>query len=88
MTDDTVFRIASMTKAVTGAAAMQLVEQGKLSLDQPAGEILPFLATPEVLDGFDAAGKPELRPAKGVDHAAQFADPHGGLRLRHVERRT
>ena len=66
MTDDTVFRIASMTKAITGAAAMQLVEQGKLSLDQPAGEILPFLASPMVLDGTDANGQPKLRPAKGV----------------------
>jgi len=66
MTNDTVFRIASMTKAVTGAAAMQMVEQGKLSLDQPAGEILPFLANPMVLEGFDAAGEPKLRPAKGV----------------------
>ncbi len=66
MTVDTVFRIASMTKAVTGAAAMQMVEQGKLNLDQPAGEILPFLATPMVLDGTDANGKPKLRPAKGV----------------------
>ncbi len=66
MTIDTVFRIASMTKAITGAAAMQLVEQGKLSLDQPAGEILPFLASPMVLDGVDAAGEPKLRPAKGV----------------------
>jgi len=66
MTNDTVFRIASMTKAVTGAAAMQMVEQGKLSLDQPAGEILPFLANPMVLDGIDANGEPKLRPAKGV----------------------
>ena len=66
MTTDTVFRIASMTKAVTGAAAMQMVEQGKLSLDQPAGEILPFLASPMVLDGVDANGEPKLRPAKGV----------------------
>ena len=66
MTADTVFRIASMTKAVTGAAAMQMVEQGKLSLDQPAGEILDFLANPRVLDGFDTAGEPKLRPAKGV----------------------
>jgi CubicO group peptidase (beta-lactamase class C family) len=65
MTTDTVFRIASMTKAVTGVAAMQLVEQGKLSLDQPAREILPFLAETQVLDGFDAAGKPTLRAPKG-----------------------
>jgi CubicO group peptidase (beta-lactamase class C family) len=65
MTTDTVFRIASMTKAVTGVAAMQLVEQGKLSLDQPAKEILPFLAETQVLDGFDSAGKPILRALKG-----------------------
>ena len=66
MTIDTVFRIASMTKAVTGAAAMQMVEQGKLNLDQNAGEILPWLAKPMVLDGFDAAGEPKLRPANGT----------------------
>lgn len=66
MTTDTVFRIASMTKAITGAAVMQLVEQGKIGLDQPAEEILPFLAGRQVLDGFDAAGKPILRPAQGT----------------------
>ena len=54
MTVDTVFRIASMTKAVTGVAAMQCVERGLLSLDQPAGEIMPELAEPQVLDSFDA----------------------------------
>jgi methyl acetate hydrolase len=64
MTVDSVFWIASMTKAVTTAAAMQMVEQGKLKLDQPASEILPELASPQVLDGFDAAGTPQLRPAK------------------------
>ncbi len=37
MTADSVFWIASMTKAVTTAGAMQLVEQGKLSLDAPIG---------------------------------------------------
>ena len=64
MTPDTVFRIASMTKAVTGVAAMQCVERGLLALDQPAGEILPELAEPRVLEGFDAAGEPILRPAR------------------------
>ena len=64
MSMDTVFRIASMTKAVTGVAAMQCVEQGKLALDQPAGEIMPELAEPQVLDGFDASGQPILRPAR------------------------
>ena len=66
MTQDTVFRIASMTKAITGAACMQMVEQGKLALDQPAGEILPFLANPRVLEGFDESGKARLRPARGT----------------------
>jgi methyl acetate hydrolase len=65
MTVDTVFRIASMTKAITGTAAMQMVEQGKLSLDQPAGEVMPELANPQVLEGFNGVGKPELRPARG-----------------------
>jgi methyl acetate hydrolase len=63
MTPDTVFWIASMTKAVTGTAAMQLVEQGKLSLDAPIGKLLPQLAEPKVLEGFDG-DKPRLRPAK------------------------
>jgi methyl acetate hydrolase len=64
MTADSVFWIASMTKAVTTAAGMQLVEQGKLSLDEPIGKILPDLAAPQVLEGFDAKGEPKLRPAK------------------------
>jgi methyl acetate hydrolase len=61
---DTVFMLASMTKTVTAVAAMQLVEQGKVSLDQPLGEVVPELANLEVLEGFDVAGKPRLRPAK------------------------
>src|SRR5882672_7459758 len=64
MTLDTVFRIASMTKAVTCTAAMQLVEQGRLKLDEPVPSIDPALSAPQVLDGFDAAGAPKLRPAK------------------------
>src|SRR5215472_9928790 len=64
MSLDTIFRLASMTKAVTSVAAMQLVEQGKLQLDQPVGNILPELSAPQVLDGFDDSGAPRLRPAK------------------------
>src|SRR6266576_5935669 len=64
MTADSVFWIASMTKAITTAAGMQLVEQGKLSLDEPIGKILPNLAAPQVLEGFDAKGEPKLRAAK------------------------
>src|SRR6266446_8804710 len=64
MTPDTIFRLASMTKAVTSVAAMQLVEQGKLQLDQPIGNVLPELTAPQVLEGFDDAGAPRLRPVK------------------------
>src|ERR1700674_5181276 len=64
MTPDSVFWIASMTKAITAAAAMQLVEQGKLALDAPIGKVLPDLASPQVLEGFGAKGEPKLRPAK------------------------
>jgi methyl acetate hydrolase len=64
MTRDSVFRIASMTKAVTSVAAMQLVEQGKLQLDEPIGRVLPELAAPQVLEGFNSSGAPRLRPAK------------------------
>jgi methyl acetate hydrolase len=64
MRDDTVFWLLSMTKAFTATAAMQLIEQGRMNLDQPAAEILPQLAAPKVLEGFDAAGQPILRAAK------------------------
>jgi methyl acetate hydrolase len=60
---DSIFSIASMTKAVTSAAAMQLVEQGKMTLDEPASKHVPELGMLQVLDGFDSAGKPMLRPA-------------------------
>jgi methyl acetate hydrolase len=64
MTLDTVFRIASMTKAVTGACAMQLVEQGRLSLDGPIASVLPELGKVQVLEGVAADGSPRLRPAR------------------------
>jgi methyl acetate hydrolase len=64
MSLDTVAWIASMTKAITGAAAMQLVEQGKLDLDAPAAAVVGELQQAQVLEGFDAAGQPKLRPPK------------------------
>jgi CubicO group peptidase (beta-lactamase class C family) len=64
MTPDTMFWIASMTKAITSTAAMQLVEQGKLSLDKPISDVVLELSAAQVLDGFDADGKPKLRPPK------------------------
>ena len=64
MTLDTVVWIASMTKAITATAAMQLVENGKLGLERPASEVVPELAAAKVLEGFDPAGKPRLRAPK------------------------
>jgi CubicO group peptidase (beta-lactamase class C family) len=72
MSPDTIFRIASMVKLLTSVAALQLVERGKLRLDEPAGHIDPTLASAQVLDGFDAKGVPQLRP------------PHKPITLRHL----
>jgi methyl acetate hydrolase len=63
MTRDTVFRVASMIKPITSVAALQLVERGKLALDAPVPDLEPALGSPQVLDGFDARGLPQLRPA-------------------------
>ena len=61
---ESIFRIASMTKPVTTVAALQLVEQGKVSLSEPAAKHLRQLANLEVVEGFDASGKPILQPAR------------------------
>ncbi|MCM5571422.1 beta-lactamase family protein [Burkholderiaceae bacterium FT117] len=64
MGTDTVGWIASMTKAITGAAVMQAVERGLLDLDAPAGSVAPEIDTIGVLDGFDPEGTPRFRPPK------------------------
>jgi methyl acetate hydrolase len=64
MTLDTVVWIASMTKSITGAAVMQLVEQGRLDLDTPASTWVEDLASVQVLEGFDISGMPRTRPPK------------------------
>jgi methyl acetate hydrolase len=61
MTVDTMCQLASMTKAVTSLAALQLVDAGKLALDAPVARWLPELGAAQVLAGFDAAGVPQLR---------------------------
>lgn len=61
---DGIFQIASMTKAITSVAAMQLVERGLLSLDEPIDPVLPELARAAVLAGFDPDGKAILEPAR------------------------
>lgn len=64
MTTDSVMLVASCTKAVTGVAIMQLVEEGLVSLDEAAKRYVPDIAECQVLTGFDAGGKPQLRAPK------------------------
>ncbi len=64
MTTDTVFAIFSTTKAITGTAALQLVEEGKLDLDAPARNYAPDVAKLQVIEGFDDKGEPRLRAPK------------------------
>jgi CubicO group peptidase (beta-lactamase class C family) len=63
---DTVMWIASMTKPIVAAAAMQLVEQGRIGLDAPAAKIIPELGQVRVLEGWEADGRPRTRAAKGA----------------------
>jgi CubicO group peptidase (beta-lactamase class C family) len=61
---DALFRIASMTKAVTSTAAMQLVEQGRFAIEDPVEKYLPEFAKLSVFESFDGAtGAYRLRPA-------------------------
>jgi len=72
MTLDSVFRIASMTKAVTTTAAMQLIERQRIGLEQPMGDVLPAVKDVKVLEGFSADGMARLR------------DPKSPVTLRHL----
>ena len=64
MTTDSVFAIFSTTKAITGTAVLQLVEEGKLDLDAPAKTYAPDIGTLHVIEGFDDSGNPRLRAPK------------------------
>lgn len=64
MNTDTLFYIASMTKAITSVAAMQCVERGELKLDTPLSEVLPMLANAPVLAGYGKDGQPIVQAAK------------------------
>jgi methyl acetate hydrolase len=64
MTADSVFAIFSTTKAITGTAVLQLVEEGKLDLDAPARTYAPDIGKLQVIEGFDDKGEPRLRPPK------------------------
>lgn len=64
MTADSSFAIFSTTKAITGTAALQLIEEGRLDLDAPARRYAPDIGKLQVIDGFDAKGQPRLRAPK------------------------
>lgn len=76
---DALFRIFSMTKPVTSVALLQLAEAGKVRLDDPAAKFLPALAGAQVLEGFDASGKPQLRPAKSPVTVRQLLSHSAGF---------
>ncbi len=77
---DALFRIASMTKPITSVALMQLVEQGRIGLDDPAEKYLPELANPKVFEAFDAAsGAYSLRPASRSPTVRHFLTHTSGL---------
>ena len=87
MTRDTVFRIYSQTKPVTGVAMMMLFEEGKWRLDDPVTRYIPEFKNLKVWKGVDAEGKPILVPVSRpptmrevMSHTAGFgyglADKH------------
>ena len=77
---DALFRIASMTKPVTSVALMQLVEQGRLTLDDAAEKYLPELANQQVIESFDpATGAYQLRPAASKPTVRNFLTHTSGL---------
>ncbi len=64
MTTDSVHAIFSTTKAITGTAVMQCMEEGLLDLDASAKNYVPDIGKIQVLEGFDEAGNPQLRAPK------------------------
>jgi methyl acetate hydrolase len=94
--EDSLFRIASMTKPVTALAVMQLVEQGKVNLDDPAEKYLPELKGVKVFVSFDAkTGDYQLRPAskpptvgQALTHTAGFGYPFTSATLRDFKPRA
>ena len=81
MSTDTVFRIASMVKLLTSVAALQLVERGKLRLDEPAARIDPTLGSPHGSRRLRCARRPATARRAKAHHAAQPADAYIRVQL-------
>ncbi|KAJ6578099.1 beta-lactamase/transpeptidase-like protein [Mycena capillaripes] len=78
--EDTVFWLCSQTKLITTIAALQLIEQGKITLDTPVETVLPELADPVVVTGRDETGRPTgTTPAKGKITFGQLLNHSSGL---------
>ena len=80
MRRDTIFRIASMTKPITAVAAMILVEECKLRLDEPVDRLLPELADRKVLKRLDGPLDDTVPASRPITRARPADVPHG---LRH-----
>jgi len=74
---DSLWRIYSMTKPVTAMAAMKLIEQGKLRLDEPIGDIIPAFKTMRVV--LDPAASLDSRPASRPITVRELLTHTGGL---------
>ena len=80
MTADAIFRLASMTKAITSVGIMMLVEEGKVDLDAPASKYLPALANRQVITSWNAAdGTYKAAPAKNPMTVRQLLTHTSGL---------
>lgn len=76
---DSIIWLASMTKAITTVALMQLVERGEISLKQAAGSILPELSEQIILKDFDELGRAILTPCKNKITIEQLLNHTSGF---------
>ena len=82
MQRDSIFRIYSMTKPITGVAMMMLYEEGKWRLDDPVSRYIPEFAKLKVLRRRECRRHAEARRRAAADDDARADDAHGGARLR------
>jgi len=79
VTASTMFRLMSMTKALASVAALQLIEQGRISLDQEVVAVIPEFGELQVLEGFDGE-QPRLRAPRRqptIQHLLTHTAGHG-----------
>jgi hypothetical protein len=78
-----VYMLASLTKTVTAVAAMQLVERGKLGLDDPLGSLVPEFTDPQVLEGFQADGTRSQEPNQRFPLHPTPLGPRQNMEIQH-----